>query len=79
MKFFGVSNPNEFFRRVLRCDGGIHVVEADGTERDLKSMAEYVIKNGLAPQMKGFSEINLRIERPADMDILFSYAMEMSA
>ena len=42
-------------------------------------MAEYMTKNGLAAQMKGFPEINLKIENPADMDILFSYAMEMSA
>ena len=79
MKFFGISNTSEFFKRVLRCDGEIRVIEADGTEKDLKSMAEYMTKNGLAAQMKGFPEINLKIENPADMDILFSYAMEMSA
>ena len=79
MKFFGISNTSEFFNRVLRCNGEIHVIEADGTEKDLKSMAEYMTKNGLAAQMKGFPEINLKIEKPADMDILFSYAMEMSA
>ena len=40
-------------------------------------MAEYLTRTGMASQMKGFKEINLKIQKPADIDILFSYAMEM--
>lgn len=77
MKFFDISNTGEFFNRVLRCSGEIHTIEPDGSEKDLKSMAEYLTRTGMASQMKGFKEINLKIQKPADIDILFSYAMEM--
>lgn len=77
MKFFGISNTGEFFDRVLRCKGEVHVIEADGTEKDLKQMAEYMTRNGLASNLRGISEIDLRIQKPSDIDVLFSYAMEM--
>ena len=58
--------------------GGVDAVLLDVERgRGIEHLAEGPV--GLAPQMKGFPEINLRIERPADMDILFSCAMEMSA
>lgn len=77
MKFFNIQNTREFYERVLRCSGEIHEIDRNGTERDLKSVAGYLIDTGVADQMKGIPEINLIIQKPADMDILFSYALGM--
>lgn len=77
MKFFNIPNTEEFLRRVQGCCGEVHSIEADGKEKDLKGTAEYLINSGIAAQMKGIDEINLIIEKPADMDFLFSYALGM--
>ena len=77
MKFFNIQNTEEFLSRVQRCNGAVHSVEADGTVRDLKETAGYLIRTGLASQMKGIDEINLIIEKNTDMEILFSYALGM--
>ena len=77
MKFFSIENPKEFLNRVLRCSGEIYCVGIDGTEQDLKKMSEYLIKSGLAVQMKEIEEINLIVKNPKDKNFLMNYAMEM--
>ena len=77
MKFFNIQNTEEFLSRVQRCSGKVQTVEPDGSVKDLKATAEYLIRTGLAQRMKGIDEINLVIESPADMDSLFSYALGM--
>ena len=77
MKFFNIQNTEEFLERVQRCSGKIRSVDEDGTVKDLKETAEYLIRTGLAKRMKAIDEIDLRIEDNSDMDILFSYALGM--
>ena len=77
MKFFNIQNTEEFLRRVQSCSGEVHSIEADGREKDLKRAAEYLIHSGMAARMKDIDEINLIIEKPADMAILMNYAMGM--
>ena len=77
MKFFGVENVREFCECVLRCSGDVYEIGADGSERSLKSMAEYLMDSGLAEQMSGIGEIRLRFQNSRDMDILLRYAMRM--
>ena len=77
MKFFNIQNPQEFYESVLRCEGEIHEIDADGSERDLKAMAGYLIGSGRTEQMKGIAEINLRVQDPADMNALFAFALGM--
>ena len=77
MKFFNIQDTEEFLNRVLRCSGEIYSTGADGTEKDLKRTAEYLIKSGIAARMKEIDEINLIVEKPSDMDLLMSYAMGM--
>lgn len=77
MKFFDIRKPREFYERVLRCSGDIREIGTDGTQRDLKSMAEYLIETGMADRMMGIPEINLSIQKPSDIDVLFNYALSM--
>ena len=77
MKFFNIQNTEEFLGRVQRCTGKVQTVEPDGSVKDLKATAEYLIRTGLAKRMKGIDEINLIIENSSDMDIFFSYALGM--
>lgn len=77
MKFFNIQDTEEFLSRVQQCSGRVQMVEPDGSMKDLKKTAEYLIRTGLAKRMKGIDEINLTIECPADMDILFTYALGM--
>ena len=77
MKLFNIQNTKEFFEQVLHCDGEVHVLEVDGSERDLKAMAGYMIDEGLAERMAGIPEINLTIQKSSDANYLLGYAMGM--
>ena len=61
MKFFDIQNTREFYENILRCSGEIRQIEADGSERDLKAMAGWLIGSGMADRLKGIREIDLRI------------------
>ena len=77
MKFFNIQNTHEFYENVLRCEGEIHEIDANGNERDLKAMAGYLIGSGRTEQLNGIAEINLRVQNPADMNSLFAFALGM--
>jgi len=79
MKIFNIKDGERFFERVLSCTGAVYVTDRAGRTSDLKQMAEYFIASGMAAQMKGIDEMNLRVEKKEDMISLMRFAMQMDA
>lgn len=77
MKFFNIRDAREFYERVLRCSGEVHEVRKDGTERDLKSVAKFMIDSEMADHMTDLSQIDLKVEESADAEQLMRYALGM--
>ena len=78
MKLFNIDDAARFFDRVLRCQGDVYFVEDDGRRSDLKRVAEYCIRSGMAAHMKGIDEIQLQVERESDVVFLMNYACQMA-
>lgn len=73
MKIYGISNVSAFLDRVMRCKGKVYSVESDGETRDLKATAGYLINSGIAGHLAGIREIDLDVEKPADVRMLMTY------
>lgn len=78
MKLFNIDNAERFFERVLRCQGDVYCVEADGRRSDLKRVAEYCMRSGMAAHMTGIDEIDLQVDRDTDVVFLMNYASQMT-
>ena len=77
MKLFNINDARKFFERVLNCEGAVYCRDRDGKTYDMKRMAEYSIRSGMAEGMKGIDEIDLTFEKPSDVMAMLSYAKQM--
>lgn len=77
MKLFAISNTETFLNKVLSCAGMVYSVSADGEKTDLKAMARYLERSGIAQKMNGIQEINLVFEHKDDAIKLLRFAAEM--
>ena len=64
-------------QKILECTGRIYKREADGSGRDMREMAQYLIDSGMADQITSIREIDLVIENVDDMVMLLNYAAGM--
>ena len=77
MKLFAISNTEKFLNRVLSCSGTVYSVSAEGEKTDLKAMARYLVRSGMAERTNGIQEINLVFEHKDDALKLRRFAAEM--
>lgn len=77
MKIFGISNTRRFFEKIQSCTGEVYSVGANGKTQDLKAMAGYLLQSDLVGAMGRIKEIDLRLEKPSDVQIMIDYVAQM--
>ena len=78
MKLYNISSAGTFLSKVVNCTGGAWYVRPDGERADLKEMARFLIRTGMADQLDGIREIDLRLDNSADTVMLMNYAAQMN-
>jgi len=78
MKLYNISSPEKFLRKVLSCTGRAYCVQSGGQPTDLKELARFLINSGMANQLDGIREIDLRLENQDDAVMLMDFAAQMN-
>ena len=78
MKLYNIPSAGKFLRKIANCQGEVRCVKPDGEITDLKAMARFLIQSGMADQLGGIREIDVRLEDQSDAILLMNFAAQMN-
>ena len=78
MKLYNIPSAGKFLRKIAACKGEARCVQPDGKVTDLKAMSQFLIRSGMADQLDGIREIDVRLEDQSDAVMLMRYAAQMN-
>ena len=78
MKLYDIPSAGRFLRKIAGCKGEVRCAKPDGEITDLKSMARFLIQSGMADQLGGIREIDVRLEDQSDAVMLMKFAAQMN-